>query len=69
MRTEGITPATDGWSQRLRNFVLAHGSSYDPKTGELIHNNETIVVAHKTLLKQSKRFKRESSVPIERTTR
>ena len=32
MRAAGITPATDGWPLRSRNWILAHGSSYDPQT-------------------------------------
>ena len=46
----GITPATQNWSRRSRNWILGHGSSYDPKTGELIHNNEKIIVPHKDLV-------------------
>jgi 1-deoxy-D-xylulose 5-phosphate reductoisomerase len=40
--------------QRIRNFLLAHGSSYDPKIGLLIHNKETIVVAYKNLVEAIK---------------
>jgi hypothetical protein len=50
MRAQGITPATQNWSRRTRNWVLWHGSSYDPKTGELIHNNEKIIVPHKDIV-------------------
>jgi hypothetical protein len=42
------------WPLRLRNWILAHGSSYDSKIGELIHNNETIVVSHKDLVEAIK---------------
>ena len=54
MRAAGITPATDNWSRRSRNWILAHGSSYDPQIGQLVHNNETIIVAHKDLVEAIK---------------
>ena len=49
MRAQGITPATQNWSRRSRNWILGHGSSYEPKTGELIHNKNNFIVPHKDL--------------------
>ena len=54
MHAAGITPATDGWPLRARNWILAHESSYDPQTGQLVHNNETIIVPHKELVEAIK---------------
>ena len=36
MREKGITPATEDFPHRLRNWVLGHGAEYDAETGELI---------------------------------
>ena len=33
---KGITPATHDWPVRSRNWLLAHGASYDTKTGDII---------------------------------
>lgn len=63
MRAEGITPTVEGWSQTLRNFLLAHGSSYDPKTGQLIHNTETIIVDYKNLVEAIKQVQEGSFHP------
>ena len=50
MRAQGIIPATKNWSRRSRNWILGHGSSYNEEIGELVHNNEKIIVAHKDLV-------------------
>jgi hypothetical protein len=54
MRATRITPATDGWPLRSRNWILEHGSSYEAHTWELIHNNENIIVPHKDLIEAIK---------------
>jgi hypothetical protein len=54
MRVAGITPATDGWPLRSRNWIHAHGSLYDPHTGHLVYNSETIIVAHQQLVEAIK---------------
>ena len=33
---KGITPATEAWPHRARNWILGHGAEYDIETGELI---------------------------------
>ena len=50
MRAQGIIPATENWSQRSRNWILGHGSSYNEETGELVHNNEKMIVPHKDVV-------------------
>jgi hypothetical protein len=54
MPAAGIMPAIEGWPLRERNLVLAHGSSYDPKTGQIIHNDEIIILPHNQLLEAIK---------------
>jgi hypothetical protein len=60
---KGSLKATDGWSQKVRNFLIAHGSSYDPKIGQLIHNNEIIIVAYKNLVGAFKQVQEGSFHP------
>ena len=36
LRNKGITPITDGWPRRCRNWILGHGAEYDMETGDLI---------------------------------
>jgi hypothetical protein len=54
MHAAGMTPATEGWPLRATNWILSHGSSYDPQTGQLIHNNKIIIVPHIQLLEAIK---------------
>ena len=36
LRNKGITPITENWPHRVRNWMLAHGAEYDMETGDLI---------------------------------
>ena len=49
MLAKGIIPVTHDMPLRARNWLLAHGASYDPQTGDIIVKEE-IVVPHKELV-------------------
>jgi hypothetical protein len=68
MRAAGIKPATNGWSLKAKNWILAHGSSYDPQIGQLIQNNEIIIVPHQQLLEAIKEVEEGKIKPTERMT-
>ena len=36
MRSRGVTPETDEWETRWKNFILGHGATYNMETGQLI---------------------------------
>ena len=36
LRNKGITPITENWPHRVRNWMLAHEAEYDMETGDLI---------------------------------
>jgi hypothetical protein len=51
MLDHGITPETLNWPVRSRNWLLGHGASYNPQTGEIIHGKKSKVVEpHKKLV-------------------
>jgi len=51
MRDKGITPATEAWPRRVRNWTLGHGVQYDMETGELaVDEKKTIAVAKKAIV-------------------
>ena len=40
MKDAGITPETDDWDERSRNWFYGHGGSLDPETGKCIYTKE-----------------------------
>ena len=36
MHSRGVTPETDEWETRWKNFILGHGATYNMETGQLI---------------------------------
>ena len=43
LRAKGLTPVTEEWDRRIRNWLLAHGGEYDMETGELIIDENKVV--------------------------
>ena len=51
MRDKGVTPATEAWPRRVRNWTLGHGAKYDTETGGIqVDEKKTISVAKKAIV-------------------
>jgi len=51
LRKKGVTPSTEAWPTRARNWLLGHGAKYDMETGELqIDEKAKNPVPHKEIV-------------------
>ena len=50
LRKEGITPVTDYWPRRVRNWMLAHGAEYDASGDLIVDETKETPIPRQTIL-------------------
>src|SRR4051812_4774893 len=63
MRQKGVTPATNQWPVRSKNWILGHWGWYDTETGEIIVTKKAITKPKDDLVKVIHLRKDEKFIP------